>query len=177
MQLPLHITYRDIVPLPSVEPEVRRRAAKFDQWTSDVIACHVAFEAEGKRHRQGHSYKVKVSITVPDTEIVAGTRQGNEDLKIALRDAFDAADRQLEDYARRRRGQTKSHPPVLHGRIVRLEADGTGFIANAAGDQFHFDRSHLVHEGFEALRVGQEVRFVGATSKAGPEARRIAALV
>jgi hypothetical protein len=36
---------------------------------------------------------------VPGSEIVVD-RQENEDVYVALRDAFDAAKRQLEDYAR-----------------------------------------------------------------------------
>ena len=32
MKLPLQITFRDMLPLPSVEPEIRRRAGKLDQW-------------------------------------------------------------------------------------------------------------------------------------------------
>ena len=51
MKLPLQIVFRDIVPLPSLEPEIRRLAAKLDQWTPDVMSCHVAVEsAANRRH-------------------------------------------------------------------------------------------------------------------------------
>jgi len=39
-------------------------------------------------------------LTAPGTEIVVD-RKENEDVYVALRDAFDAAKRQLEDYARK----------------------------------------------------------------------------
>jgi len=35
----------------------------------------------------------------------------HEDVYVAIRDAFDAAVRQLEDHARRLRGEVKSHTP------------------------------------------------------------------
>jgi ribosomal subunit interface protein len=109
MKLPLQITFRDLVPLPSVEPEIRRRAAKLDQWTPDVMSCQVVVEAEGNCHRTGHVYRVRIAVRVPDEEIVVGQHPLDEDIHRAIRGAFDAADRQLEDYVRRRRGQVKQH--------------------------------------------------------------------
>lgn len=53
MKRPLQITFRDMMPLPSVEPEIRRRADRLDQWTPDVMSCQVVVEAEGNRHRTG----------------------------------------------------------------------------------------------------------------------------
>ena len=111
MKLPLQITFRDIVPLPSVEPEIRRRAEKLDQWTPDLMSCQVVVEAEGNRHRTGHVYRVRITLRVPDDEIAVGQHHLDEDIHRALRDAFDAADRQLEDYVLRRRGQVKRHRP------------------------------------------------------------------
>lgn len=109
MKLPLQITFRDMLPLPSVEPEIRRRADKLDQWTPDVMSCQVVVEAEGNRHRTGHLYRVRIALHVPDGEIAVSSHHLDEDIHRALRGAFDAADRQLEDYVRRRRGQVKSH--------------------------------------------------------------------
>ena len=111
MKLPLQITFRDMAPLPSVEPEIRRRADKLDLWTPDVMSCQVVVEAEANRHRQGHAYRVRIRVRVPDEEITAGTHQLEANIHQAIRGAFDAADRQLEDYVRRRRGQVKHHTP------------------------------------------------------------------
>ena len=107
MKLPVQITFRDLVP--SLESEVRRRVDKLDCWAPDLMSCHVAVEAEGNRHRQGHLYRVKVSVRLPDEVIVAGEHQGDEDVYVALHGSFDALDRQLEDQVRRRRGQVKLH--------------------------------------------------------------------
>jgi ribosomal subunit interface protein len=109
MKLPLQITFRDLVPLPSLEPEIRRRADKLDQWTPDVMSCHVVVEAAGNRHHQGHEYSVNVSVRVPDAEIAATTHHPDQDIGHAVHGAFDAVDRQLEDYARQRRRQVKRH--------------------------------------------------------------------
>lgn len=173
MRLPLQIVFRDMAPLPSVAPEIRRRAHKLDEWTPHVMSCHVAVEAEGNRHRTGHAYRVAIRVRVPDEEIVAGSHQADEDIHRAIRGAFDAADRQLEDYARRRRGQVKPHREVLRGRIESLSDDGTGVIFSQAGEAFHFDRSHVAQPDFEQLAVGQEVRFLEGVTRAGREAHRV----
>jgi ribosomal subunit interface protein len=109
MKLPLQVTFRDLVPLPSLESEIQRRAAKLDQWTADVMSCHVVVAATGNRHRQGHEYSVTVSVRVPDAEITAVTHHDDLDIHRAVHGAFDAVGRQLEDYARQRRGQVKQH--------------------------------------------------------------------
>ncbi len=111
MKLPVQITFRDLVPLPSLEPEIRHRVAKLEQWTPDLMSCHVVVEAAGNRRHQGHDYSVKVSVHVPDAVIAATTHHHDQDIHRAMNGAFDAVDRQLEDYVRQRRGQVKRHEP------------------------------------------------------------------
>lgn len=123
MKSPLQITFRDMLPLPSVEPEIRRRADKLDQWTPDVMSCQVVVEAEGNRHRTGHLYRVRIILRVPEDEIAVGQHPLDEDIHRAVRDAFDAADRQLEDYVRRRRGQVKLHRSAASERSADEAGD------------------------------------------------------
>ena len=61
-----------------------------------------------KHHHQGKQFNVRIDIGVPGSEIVV-TKDASEDVYIAVRDAFDAAKRQLEDYARKTRGEVKKH--------------------------------------------------------------------
>lgn len=102
MKLPVQITFRDMAPLPSLEPDIRRRAAKLDRWSADVMSCQVVVEAEANRHRQGHEYRARITVRVPNQEIVASTHHLDQDIYRAVHGAFDAVDRQLEDYERRR---------------------------------------------------------------------------
>lgn len=175
MKLPLHVIFRDMIPLPSIEPEIRRRADKLDQWTPDVMSCQVRVEADDSRRRSGHAYRVQILVRVPDEEIAVGMDHADEDIHRAVREAFDAADRRVEEYVRRRRGQTKAHHLVLRGRICMLSDDGVGAILTESGETFHFDRSHVAHPAFEQLAVDQPVRFLEGVTRAGREARRIIA--
>lgn len=99
----------------AVEAEVRDRAAKLEQFFDRITSCRVVVELPHQHHRKGKLYQVRIDITVPGREI-AVTHEGpqnhaHEDVYVAIRDAFNAAGRRLEDYARQRRGKVKRHEP------------------------------------------------------------------
>jgi ribosome-associated translation inhibitor RaiA len=108
MKLPLEIVFRDMLPLPSIEPEIHRRAARLEQWGGELISCRVVVEATGNQHRQGHEYQVTIDVRVPDGELVVNHPRG-PDAPLAVRAAFDAMDRRLDERARIRRGDVKQH--------------------------------------------------------------------
>lgn len=128
MKLPVQVTFRDMVPLPSLEGEIRAHAAKLERFVPDLMSCNVVVEASANRHRQGHVYAVKIDVRVPGTEVFAGERQAHEEIGVAMREAFDAMARRLEDYARKRRGQVKQHAGAT--RDARL---GSGDQDDGAG--------------------------------------------
>jgi ribosome-associated translation inhibitor RaiA len=124
MKLPLQVIFRDLVPLPSLESDIRRRAAKLEAFAPDLTSCHVVVEASGNRHHQGHRYVVKIDLRLPGVEMFSGEHQGDEDIEIAVRGAFDAVRRQLEDHVRQRRGQVKQHAPNPRGTSARETDSG-----------------------------------------------------
>lgn len=108
MKLPLKITLRDIPQSEALETAIREKADKLDQFYQSIMACRVTIEIPGKHKNQGKEFTVRIDLTVPGKEIVID-RDHHEDVYVALRDAFDNARRQLEDYARRQRGEVKTH--------------------------------------------------------------------
>lgn len=99
MQTPLQITLRDLPHSAALDAHIREKAEKLEQYFSGLIGCRVVVEQNARHHQQGQLFKVHVDLTAPGKEIVVD-RKENEDVYVALRDAFDAAKRQLEDYAR-----------------------------------------------------------------------------
>jgi len=100
MQTPLQITLRDMPHSDALDTHIREKVQKLEQLYTGLIGCRVVVEQSGKHHQQGHPFNVRIDLTVPGSEIVVD-RQENEDVYVALRDAFNAAKRQLEDHARR----------------------------------------------------------------------------
>jgi ribosomal subunit interface protein len=110
MQIPMQITIRDMEHSEALETHIRQKALKLDEFFNHIMSCRVVVEMPHKHHHQGKQFNVRIDIGVPGNEIVVN-RDHSEDVYIALRDAFDAAKRQLEDYVRKVRGHVKTHEP------------------------------------------------------------------
>ncbi|MGE5336761.1 MAG: HPF/RaiA family ribosome-associated protein [Gemmatimonadota bacterium] len=108
MKLPLQVTFQDLTPSPALETAVRERAAKLDHFHPHLLSCRVVVSHETRRRKQGNEFSVRFDIKAKGHEI-AITRTADEDPFVALRDAFDAAKRQLEELARAQRGEVKTH--------------------------------------------------------------------
>lgn len=113
MQTAMQITFRHMEPSAALEERIRERAADLGRFYDRIVRCRVVVEAPHHHHHQGALYHVSIDLTVPGAEIVvnreSAAEHAHEDAHIAVRDAFDAARRRLEDYARRQRGDVKSH--------------------------------------------------------------------
>ena len=108
MQIPLQITIRDMPASAALEDHIREKAAKLELFYPPLMGCRVVIELPHKHKHQGKLFNVRIDLTVPGSEIVIN-RDQSEDIYVALRDAFDAAKRKLEDYGRRQRGDVKTH--------------------------------------------------------------------
>lgn len=116
MQLPLQITIRGVEHSDALEAHIREKAGKLDEFFSHIMSCRVVVEMPHKHHQQGKNFTVRIDIGVPGNEIVVNHDHA-KDVYVALRDAFDAAKRQLEDYARKIRGDVKTHEPKNWKRV------------------------------------------------------------
>ena len=108
MQTPLQITIRDIEHSDALETHIRDKAAKLEEFFERITSCRVIVEMPHRHQHQGKQFKVRIDIGVPGSEIVVN-RDHAEDVYVALRDGFDSAKRQLEEYARKLRGDVKTH--------------------------------------------------------------------
>jgi ribosomal subunit interface protein len=108
MQTPLQITTRDIPHSEALDDHIRQKVAKLETLYPSIMGCRVVVEVPHKHKQQGRQFNVRLDITVPGGELVVN-READGDVYVALRDAFDAAKRQIEDYGRRQRGDVKKH--------------------------------------------------------------------
>lgn len=173
MQIPLQIVFRDIPRSDAVETVIREKVDKLGLFFDRITSCHVTVGFIQKHQHQGKLFNVRVDLTVPGAEIVVN-RDKSEDVYVALRDAFDAAKRKLEDHVRRMRGNVKVHEAELHGKIDRLFAEeGYGFIRKEDGSDVYFHLYNCVHPDFDRLKVGDEVVFLEELGSEGLQANRV----
>ncbi len=122
MQTPLQLTIRDVDHSEALETHIRAKVEKLEEFSKHITSCHVVVEVPHRHHHQGKQFNVRIDIGVPGSEIVVN-RDHAEDVYVALRDAFDAAKRRLEDYARKIRGDIKAHEPRRAGESNETEAE------------------------------------------------------
>ncbi|HUA55989.1 MAG TPA: HPF/RaiA family ribosome-associated protein [Candidatus Sulfotelmatobacter sp.] len=107
MQIPLNVSFHNLDHSDAIEAHVRTEAEKLGKFFDRITACHVVVEAPYRHQRKGTLYRVSVDVIVPGVEL-ATTRSraknaAHADPQIAVRDAFRAARRRIQDHARRRR--------------------------------------------------------------------------
>jgi ribosomal subunit interface protein len=178
MQLPLQITFHNIDHSDYIAAAVREKSAKLEQFAEHITSCRVIIEAPHKHHHKGVIYRVKIDITLPGKEIVVNhhsdQHHAHEDVYVAIRDAFDAARRQLEDHERKRRGKVKSHDVPPHGHITQLfPYEDYGVIETEDKREIYFHRNSVLEEDFDKLEIGMSVHFTEEMGEKGPQASSV----
>lgn len=178
MQVPLQVTFRDMEPSAAVEARVREEAAELEQFHDRITRCRVVVEMPHRHQHQGRLFAVRLDLSVPGRELVIGREpaegHAHEDVYVAIRDAFAAATRQLQDLARRQRGQTKEHEPLAEGRVARILHElGYGFIETVDRREVYFHRNSVLEGDFDRLEIGTAVRFAEELGEKGPQATTV----
>lgn len=171
--LPVQVTIRDIPSSVALEVLIRKRAEKLKQFHHNIINCRAVLEVPQKHKHQGKLFNVRIDVTVPGKKIVS-TYKYNQDVYVAIRDSFEAIERQLEEHVRKRKGNVKTHQEMLRGRITRLKPqEGFGFIEDIDGNEYYFSITNVAHPKFNQLVVGDTVEYVGITENDGHQAHHV----
>jgi len=178
MKQPVQITFRDIPPSEFVEARIQEKTNKLEQFYDQIMSVRVVVESPHSHQHKGNLFHVCIDITVPDGELVVNRAPKNhhahEDVYVAIRDAFDAAKRQLQEYSRKRRGKVKSHQPPAHGMVSEIiSGEDYGRIATPDGRDIYFHRNSLINDNYDELEIGDEVRFSEEPGDDGPQASTV----
>jgi ribosomal subunit interface protein len=109
MLIPVQLVTRGMAASDAVDSAVGKHVAKLERFCDHITSCRVTVELAARHKHDGNLYAVHIDLSVPGDEIVSTRRHESEDVYVAMGDAFDAAQRRLEDYVRERRGQVKRH--------------------------------------------------------------------
>jgi hypothetical protein len=113
MTFPVQITFRNMPPSRVFENRIRELAGRLERYAGDILRCAVVIQRPHQSSQKGDPFDVHINITVPGAMIAVHRAHANDashvDPYVALRDAFVAARRKLQDYERVRRGSVKVH--------------------------------------------------------------------
>ena len=196
MQLPVQITFRNMDRTDALEAFVREKATQLDLYYDRIMRCRVIVALPHQHHRLGNLYHVRIDLTVPGGELAISQKGGlhtvlkqtrvervekaeeidtaHKDPYLTIREAFEDARRQMQDYVRRQRGQVKTHAVTPYGRVVQLfGAEEYGFLKTPDGREIYFHKNSVLANGFEHLKIGTEVSFVEEEGEKGPQASTV----
>lgn len=178
MEQPIQITFRDIPRSEALEANIREKAAKLDQFYDKIMACRVIVERPHGHHHQGQLYHVRIDLTVPGGELLIKRdpkdHHAHEDPYVTVRDAFKAARRKLQDFARKQRGDVKTHEMPPHGVIREIvPMMHCGRILSDDGREIYFHRNSVVDGDFDLLEEGDQVWYAEEAGEQGPQASSV----
>lgn len=107
MKLPLQIAARGVELGSETEALIRKYADKLDRFYDRIMGMRVTVEVPQRQMGEPIVYNIHLDITVPGGEVVV-KRQEHPELHTAIQRAYEAARRQLQEYARRQRGDVKA---------------------------------------------------------------------
>jgi ribosome-associated translation inhibitor RaiA len=105
MQVPLQVVFEHIDHSDALEAAVRKEAQRLERFYDRITSARVVIARSQHRHHKGDTYCVRIHVGMPGGKLIDVTRDPaetgrHEDAYVTIRDAFDAAGRQLQDQAR-----------------------------------------------------------------------------
>ena len=180
MERPLEIVFHNMPPSAEIERLVREKVGKLEKFYPRLVGCRVAVESPHKQHKTGNVPEVHIELQVPGQTLVvrhergARLRRASPNARSSVRDAFDAAKANLQDYKRKQAREVKPRPAPLQARISEVFAERDyGFITTAEGKELYFHRNSVMDGPFKELKRGDTVHFVEAAGDTGPTAAKV----
>lgn len=181
MDTNLEIAFHNMDPQPELDAYIRERAEKLEKLFDRMVGMRVAVENQHRQHRTGNVYDVHIELMVPGNDIVvsrqpkkAQQRYANPDARTSIRDAFEAAERQLKEYKQKLRNDVKAHDAEQPGRVAQLNpAEDYGFIMTPTGTQLYFHRNSCINVSLDELTTGEPVKYIETTGDTGPTASKV----
>jgi cold shock CspA family protein/ribosome-associated translation inhibitor RaiA len=180
MKVPIQVVFRNMERSDFIEAQILEKAGKLDRIYDRIISCRITVEIPHKSHNKGNEHEVTIDIAVPEKKIViartaSGTERSTDLALAAFKESLEAAKRQLEDYARKRRGHVKVHEePQPAARITQIFSDeGYGFLETIDGREIYFHSNSVVNDKFDRLSIGTEVTYVESAGTEGPQASTV----
>jgi ribosome-associated translation inhibitor RaiA len=112
MRVTPEISFRNFEATNGIRDLIHEEVLKLETFYDRIIGCSVMMEVPHRRHEEGNLYHVRVRTTIPGRQLVVSRdpsrHQAHEDPYVAVRDAFAAMRRRLDEYAGKRRGKVRT---------------------------------------------------------------------
>ena len=180
MDITPEIIFHDVARTEWIETYVLERLRHLERFARGSTRCRVTLAREST-HQTGNRYSVLVEVRIPPQHDLAVRKQKDiidmpTQMPALINLAFGAIERQVKKTTALRRHEEKTHQDESqpHGIVEKLFGEGYGFIRTLDDDrQFYFHRNSVLHDDFDRLSIGTEVRFSPELGEKGPQASSV----
>lgn len=118
------VVFHNIDQSNAIADAVHKRIEKLERFCDQIITGRVVLDSPHNNHHKGKVYSVGLEIHTPLKEVRVNQDQhdnhAHEDLYVAIRDAFNAAERQLKSIEKKHRAQKPAKlGPELDGELTQ----------------------------------------------------------
>jgi ribosome-associated translation inhibitor RaiA len=104
MQVAPEITFEGSEPSPAARELILKEIERLETHNQRITGCRVTVVAPSHKHRHGTGFQVHIWLTIPPHENIIVNRTAtdespHEHAQVAIKDAFAAARRQVDDLA------------------------------------------------------------------------------
>lgn len=107
------IVFNSLDPSDAVRQRALALLTKLLRTSPSIMRGTMVIEGRHRHHHQGNLFHVSVRLQVPGVDVVVShdpeRNHAHEDIFVAMRDACEAARKQLEAYESRRGGKARQH--------------------------------------------------------------------
>ena len=127
------VVYHNIDQTEAISEAVQKRIEKLERYCDHIINGRVVLDSPHNNHHKGKVYSVTLEIHTPELEVHVNQDQhdnrAHEDLYIAIRDAFNAAERQFKSIDKKHRATP------LHQEIETMAPEVADPVAKEVLDE------------------------------------------
>lgn len=126
------VVFHNIDQSDAVVEAVNKRIRKLERYCDHIITGRVVLDSPHNNHHKGKVYSVGLEVHTPQLEVRVNQDQhdnhAHEDLYVAIRDAFNAAERQLKSIDKKHRATPVRllEPEVLADVVSDEQPLGSG---------------------------------------------------
>lgn len=182
MKIQPEISYHNLEKTEAIDSLVQEKIGKLEKFCDYMNSCRVVIEKTHEHPKSGSPYRVRIDMTVPPGHELAVDRSPDqgvqyEPLETVIREAFDAARRQLVELVERQRQWDRSSPSQQQMVAIVTQLfpeEGYGFLRTVDVDrEIYFHKNSVLNDDFDRLTVGTGVRYAEEEGDKGPQATSV----
>ena len=129
MTMASNVTYRDLDASAALNSIINKRLQKLRRFSSDIQHSRVVLESPHNHKHKGKEFRATVELDIKGSPITVS--QNDMSIHVAVRDAFDVAERKLESYTqqlqtKRQRSRNLDDPMISQDAMIEDDFDEVG---------------------------------------------------